>query len=122
MLDTRLAQRVVLATVMIGISLSFILIGREPGWQPFAVSGLLAISFLLAAFTLPASSQWIGMLALTVLLMAMFWDRDKPLAAVIGVVLTFLNAFNAQHGALFAPSEDEKANSKTNPASPAKAR
>lgn len=108
MLDIRLAQRVVFATVMIGIALTFILSGREPGWQPFAVSGLLAISFLITAFTLPDSSQWVGILALAVLLMSMFWERDKPLAAVVGTALAFLNALSARQSAMFtATSNDE---------------
>ncbi len=108
MLDTRLAQRVVMATIMIGIALIFILSGREPGWQPFAVSGLLALSFLITAFVFPNSSRWVGLLALTVLLMAMFWERDKPLAAITGLVLTFLNALSARQGALLTEDNENK--------------
>lgn len=106
MLDTRLAQRVVLATVMMGIALVFILTEREPGWQPFAVGGLLAVSFLITAFAFPDSSQWIGMLALAVLLMAIFWERDRPLAAVMGTVITFLNAWNSRYGIMSASDKD----------------
>ncbi len=102
LLDTRLAQRVVMATVMIGIAVVFILSGREPGWQPFAVSGLLALSFLISAFLLPDSSTWIGLLAFAVLLMAMFWDKDNPLAALIGIALTILNAVSARRGTLLS--------------------
>ncbi len=102
MLDTRLAQRVVMATVMLGIALVFILSGREPGWQPFAVSGLLALSFLISAFILPDGSQWIGLLAFAVLLIAMFWDRGNPLAAIVGIALTILNALSARQGGLLS--------------------
>jgi len=106
---------------MVGIALAFILSGREPGWQPFAVSGLLAISFLITAFAFPESSQWVGMLALAVLLMAMFWDRDKPLTAVMGVLLTLLNAFSSRYGAMFASDDDGEGNSNsTKPVSSAK--
>jgi membrane-bound ClpP family serine protease len=108
MLDTRLAQRVVMATIMIGIALVFILSGREPGWQPFAVSGLLALSFLITAFVFPSNSQWVGLLALAVLLMAMFWERDKPMAAITGIALTILNAWSARQGALLSGNGEQK--------------
>ena len=117
MLDTRLAQRVVWATLMIGIALIFILSGREPGWQPFAISGLLALSFLITAFAFPNSSQWVGMLAMAVLLMTMFWERDKPLSAITGVVLTFLNALSAR-GAMHAEDDGQKTSEPTGPVTP----
>jgi len=108
LLDTRLAQRVVMATVMIGIAVVFILSGREPGWQPFAVSGLLAVSFLISAFLLPNSSTWIGLLAFAVLLMVMFWDKNNPLAALIGIALTILNAVSARRGTLLSETEQQE--------------
>lgn len=122
MLDTRLAHRVVMATIMIGIALVFILSGREPGWQPFAVSGLLALSFLITALAFPDNSQWVGLLALAVLLMAMFWDRDKPLAAIIGIALTMLNALSARQGALLSGDNGPKpADDSTVPVTPTEA-
>jgi hypothetical protein len=108
MLDTRLTQRVVMATIMIGIALVYILSGREPGWQPFAVSGLLALSFLITAFAFPGSSQWVGLLAFAVLLMVMFWDRGNPLAAIIGIALAILNALNARQGDLLTGNGEPK--------------
>lgn len=108
MLDTRLAQRVVMATIMIGIALVFILSGREPGWQPFAISGLLALSFLITAFAFPNNSQWVGLLAFAVLLLAMFWERGKPLAAVTGIALTLLNALSARQGALLSGDDEQQ--------------
>jgi hypothetical protein len=107
-LDSRLAQRVVMATIMIGIALVFILSGREPGWQPFAISGLLALSFMITAFAFPGSSQWVWLLAFAVLMMVMFWDRDKPLAAIVGIALTILNALSARHGTLLAGNGEHK--------------
>lgn len=122
MLDTRLAQRVVVATVMIGIALVYILSGRDPGWQPFAVSGLLALSFLITALVFPNNSQWVGMLALAVLLMAMFWEKGKPLAAIIGVALTILNALNARQGALLSSDDEpETVDGTSKPAAPTEA-
>jgi Na+/proline symporter len=106
--DNRLTQRVVVAIAMIGIALVFILSGREPGWQPFAISGLLAISFLITAFAMPDSSQWIGILALIVLMMTMFWERGRPLAALSGVILAFLNALNSQHSGMLSLAGDKK--------------
>jgi hypothetical protein len=108
MLDNRLAQRVVWATTMFGIAIVFILSGREPGWQPFAVSGLLALSFLITAFLFPDNSQWVGFLALAVLLMTMFWQRDNPMAAFIGVILTILNALSARRNGVAGGSGEAK--------------
>ena len=89
---TTLTRQVVLATLMAGIAVVFILIEREPGWQPFLVSGLLAIIFLFTSLSRWRNSEWLGLLALTVLVLTTLWDRKKPTAAVIGVVLVMLNA------------------------------
>jgi hypothetical protein len=105
---------------MIGIAIVFILSGREPGWQPFAVSGLLALSFLITAFLFPDDSQWVGFLAMAVLLMTMFWQRDNPLAALIGVVLTILNALSARRNDAAVGSVEAKPSGEpSEPAMPA---
>ena len=90
--QTALTEQVVLATLMAGISLVFILVDRDPGWQPFLASGVLAVIFLLTSLSMWAGSGWLGLLALTVLLLTTLWDHDKPAAVVIGVALIMLNA------------------------------
>jgi hypothetical protein len=97
--SVQLAQRVMLASVMSGIALAFIISKHEPGWQPFVVSGTLSLLFLLLAITRPQLSRWVGSLALAALLIGMLWDKDKPLTAIVGLVLAFLNAVgsNSNH-------------------------
>ena len=90
--QTALTEQVVLATLMAGISLIFIPVGRDPGWQSFLASGVLAVIFLLTSLSMWAGSGWLGLLALTVLLLTTLWDHDKPAAAIIGVGLVMLNA------------------------------
>ena len=101
-----LTRRTVLATVMVGIALTFILIEKEPGWQPFLAGGLLAIGFLLASLAVWASSEWLELLALAVLLLAMLWDREKPMGAVVGIALVTLNILQT-HGNILAATEGE---------------
>jgi hypothetical protein len=96
--DPLFARRAILAVLMAGVALVFILSGHEPGWQPFAITGLVAIGYLIASLTIPQGSHWLGILTLATLIIAISWERDKPLAAIVGVVLAMLSAMIAHKG------------------------
>jgi asparagine N-glycosylation enzyme membrane subunit Stt3 len=103
--DTLLARHIVVAVSMAGAALVFILNGREPGWTPFLASAILAGLFLIATMLMWRDRTWLGVLALAVLLLSIFWDPDKPMNTVFGVVVAILSVLNAQSGS----SEDEEA-------------
>ncbi len=106
-------QQVVLAISMVGAAVVFILIGRPPGWLVYASTGLLAILFLLTALSMWRASQWIGIAALIALLLAMFWEWDRPVNLLAGLLFAALSAWRAYHHILrgddprqvFTPSE-----------------
>jgi asparagine N-glycosylation enzyme membrane subunit Stt3 len=103
--DTLLARHIVVAVSMAGAALAFILSGREPGWTPFLASAILAVLFLIATTLRWQGRAWLGVLALAVLMLSIFWNPDKPMNTVFGVVIAFLSVLNAQGGS----SEDEEA-------------
>lgn len=96
--DPLFARRAILAVLMAGVALIFILNGHEPGWQPFAIIGLVAIGYLVAALTIPQGSHWLGILTLAALIIAMNWERDRPLTAIVGLVLAMLSMLIAHKG------------------------
>ncbi len=112
--DGVLIHRVVVATLVGGIALAFVLLQREPGWQPFATAGVLAwVSLLLALAPIPGSDP-LGYLALAILMLGMFWEPGRPWSAITGVILTLLSALKnvrverteAEHAAADQPGGD----------------
>ena len=93
--NATLTKYVVVSALMIGVALAFVLFERPPGWQPFAVSGLLAGACLIATLSMWRGSGWLGLLALSVLLLSMFWERERPLSGSVGLVLTALSALKS---------------------------
>ena len=106
-------QQVVLAISMAGAAVVFMLIGRPPGWPVYASTGLLAVLFLLTALGMWRASQWMGITALAALLLAMFWEWDRPINLLAGLLFAALSAWLAYRRNLrgddpqevFAPSE-----------------
>ncbi len=104
-------QQVVLATSLVGAAVVFTLLERPPGWQAYLASGLLALAFLVAALTSWRWSIRLGVLALAALLIAMFWELDRPVSLATGFVLAGLSAWRAygrlrhgeEPGKVFAP-------------------
>jgi ABC-type Fe3+-siderophore transport system permease subunit len=94
--DKSLAQHAVLAVSMIGVALVFILNGRDPGWQPFLASVILALGFLIVTLLAWKRREWLAVLALAVLLLSVFWDRERPFDVVFGVVIVVISVLNAQ--------------------------
>jgi hypothetical protein len=92
---TTLTRQVVISALIAGIALAFVLFGQPPGWQPFAVSGLLAGACLITTLSLWRGSGWLGLLALSVLLLSMFWERERPLSGSVGLVLAALSALKS---------------------------
>jgi len=86
-------QQVVLATMMVGGAVVFILIGRDPGWQAYLISGGVAVLFLAASLAMWRRSNWVGVLALAVLYIAMLWDDARPASGIVGALLAFLSAW-----------------------------
>lgn len=95
MQDKIASRQVILSIVMFGIGLVFAITGRAPGWQPFAAGcALAAITLITALSKWSASSRWLGLLTLAVLMLAILWDVDKPLGMVLSVVLVALRALS----------------------------
>jgi hypothetical protein len=80
-------QQVVLATSMAGVAIVFILTGRPPGWLAYLFSGLVSVLFLVAAALKIRGSNLLGLAALMVLLVMMFWKDGSPASLVTGIVL-----------------------------------
>ncbi len=87
-----LIRRVTVACLTIGAALAFILIQRDPGWQPFLVAGLIAFVSLMLSVSTLRGSEVLGYLALAVLVLSMLWNPDKPWAALVGLSLLVLQA------------------------------
>jgi uncharacterized membrane protein YkgB len=86
-------QQVVLAMMMVGVAIVFILIGRDPGWRAYIISGSVAILFLAASLAMWKRSNWLGVASLAVLYMAMLWDEARPASGIVGALLAFLSAW-----------------------------
>jgi hypothetical protein len=93
--STTLTRQVIVSALLAGIALVFILFGQPPGWQPFAVSGILAGACLITALSMWRGSRWLGLLALSVLLLSMFWERERPLTGSVGLVLAVLSTLKS---------------------------
>lgn len=105
-----LPQPVVLAIVIGGVALTYLLSGREPGWQPFLASLVLAGVYLLAALVPWRINQWLGVLAMAVLMLAILWDEEKPAAIAAGVIITILNV-------MASPGKSDEVDDMLDPAS-----
>jgi peptidoglycan/LPS O-acetylase OafA/YrhL len=84
-------QQVVLSVLLTGVAIAYVLLGHEPGWQAYVISGVLAVGFLIASLAMWRGSNWLGLMALAALLLAMFWKEGRPLNAVVGLVLAILS-------------------------------
>ena len=85
-------QQVVLATLMVGVAVVYFVVGRNP-WKAFVFSGVVSILFLAASLAMWKRSNWVGVLSLAVLFIAMFWDEARPASGILGALLAFLSAW-----------------------------
>ena len=90
----QLVRRTIVPALLLGAALAFLLTGRTPGWQPFALVSIVAFISLLFTYISGRGSDLLGFFALALLLLAMFWEPGRPWAALTGTVLVLLNAFN----------------------------
>ena len=90
----QLVRRTIVSALLLGAALVFLLTGRSPGWQPFALVSIVAFISLLFTYISGRGSDLLGFFALALLLLAMFWEPGRPWAALTGTVLVLLNAFN----------------------------
>ncbi len=79
--------------MMVGVAIVFILIGRDPGWRAYVISGSVAILFLAASLAMWKRSNWLGVLSLAVLYIAMLWDDARPASGILGAILAFFSAW-----------------------------
>lgn len=87
-----LIRRVIVSTLLMGAALAFILVQRAPGWEPFLVTGLVALGSLLLSISGIRGSEPLGFIALAMLVLTMLWDPMKPWAALLGLFLMVLQA------------------------------
>src|SRR5262245_25418678 len=90
----QVVRRTVVAALLLGAALAFLLTGRSPGWQPFALVTVVSLISLLFIYFSGRGSDLMGFFALAILLLAMFWEPGRPWAALTGTVLVLLNAFS----------------------------
>ncbi len=86
-------RQAVLACSMAGAATTFILLERAPGWQIYLTVVILAVAFLIGALLRWAVSDWIGLAALAVLLIAMIYQRDRPASVFAALALVALSAY-----------------------------
>jgi cell division protein FtsW (lipid II flippase) len=86
-------RQTVLACLMAGAGTAFILLERDPGWQIYLTVVILAGVFLIGALLRWAVSDWIGLAALAVLLIAMIYQRDRPASVFTALALIALSAY-----------------------------
>ena len=91
-----LSQQVVVGVSLIGVSLISILGRNEPISYLFVGSIGLAFIYLLTVFLEWKGRYWIGVLAFSVLVLSIFWNTDKPLNGLAGLILVILTVLNAQ--------------------------
>ena len=89
-------QHVVLSMLLAGIAIAYILLGRQPGWQAYLVSGIIALFFLVSTLADWRRSSLVGSFALSVLLVAMFWKHDRPYNILVGIGLAVLSLIRAR--------------------------
>jgi hypothetical protein len=86
-------RRTIMGALLLGVGLTYFLIGRSPGWQPFIlVSALGAFSLIYTALSLKGNG-WIILFTFMVLLLAIFWKPGEPWSALLGAMLVLFNAF-----------------------------
>jgi hypothetical protein len=88
---TRQTRQTVVATSLIGTGLIFVLLNRPPGPAAFVATVLIGVGYLLTTLARWRGSFVLGILALAVLLLAMFWEPERPWAGLIGLSFAALN-------------------------------
>jgi cell division protein FtsW (lipid II flippase) len=86
-------RQTVLACLLAGAAIVFILLGRAPGWEIYLTVVFLAVAFLAGALFRWSISDWIGLAALAVLLMGMIYQRDRPASVFTALALIALSAY-----------------------------
>jgi cell division protein FtsW (lipid II flippase) len=86
-------RQAVLACLMAGAATAFILLERTPGWEIYLTVVILAVAFLIGALLRWPVSDWIGLAALAVLLIALVYQRDRPASAFTALALVALSAY-----------------------------
>lgn len=86
-------RQTVLACLLAGAATAFVLLGRAPGWEIYLVVVILAVAFLIGALLGWPGSDWIGLMAFAVLLIAMVYQRDRPASIITALALVALSAY-----------------------------
>lgn len=85
-----LANRVVIGTVMAGVALAFLVLGRQPGWPAFLVAAGITGVFVLASMAMWRGSGWLGLAAFTLLIAIISYGKEGFAGIGTAVLLTAL--------------------------------
>ncbi|NDJ52597.1 MAG: hypothetical protein GYB68_05870 [Chloroflexi bacterium] len=87
----KLARQLVVGVPLLGVSVAFIVTGRQPGGEAFIASATIAALFLAVAILEYRYADVLGLLAFAVVTLAMMWDEDRPISVIVGLTIIALS-------------------------------
>lgn len=96
MTSAQLLRNVILSVILLGVTITFLLIGRTPGTRIYAVSIVISLAFFFASLSMWKGSRLLGFLALAIVILSMVWKPMQPISSLLALLIAVLGVTSGE--------------------------
>lgn len=96
MTHSRLLRNVILSVVLLGIALTYLLVGNQANERIYVVGLMLSLAFLFASISMWQGSRLIGYLTLAVIILSIVWQPMQPFSSALALILSVLGVTSGE--------------------------
>ncbi len=90
MTNSQFLRNVLMSILLLGITLSYLLVGNQANQRLYLVGIMLSMAFLIASINMWRGSRILGFLTISLVILSIVWQPMQPFSTAFALIMSIL--------------------------------